>query len=183
MVLAPVEPVWETSQPEEQHGFRCGRRLAEHLVSANLVIDKFLAVGKPVSIVSLDLSKAFDRDWFKLWATLASHGVSQNLVWIIQCLSWTQEGRVFFPLTPFCRDKVSGTCFTGQLPGIGTVFILASPQMCKIQGEIHFFFFSSRLFAAIGLRSGSCFTGQLPGIGTVFILASLQMCKVQGKVH
>ena len=46
-----------------------------------------------------------------------------------------------------------------------------------------FFFFSSRLFAAIGLRSRSCFTGQLPGIGTVFILASLQMCKVQGKVH
>ena len=34
------------------------------------------------------------------------------------------------------------------------------------------FFFSSRLFAAIGPRSGSCFTGQLPGIGTVFILAS-----------
>ena len=45
------------------------------------------------------------------------------------------------------------------------------------------FFFPSRLFAAIGLRSRSCFTGQLPGIGTVFILASLQMCKVQGKVH
>ena len=35
-----------------------------------------------------------------------------------------------------------------------------------------FFFFPSRLFAAIGLRSRSCFTGQLPGIGTVFILAT-----------
>ena len=61
MVLARVEPVLEASQPEEQHGFRCGRRLEEHLVSANLVIDKLLAVGKPVWIVSLDLSKAFDR--------------------------------------------------------------------------------------------------------------------------
>ena len=50
MVLARVEPVLEANQPEEQHGFRAGRRLAEHLVSANLVIDKLLAVGKPVWI-------------------------------------------------------------------------------------------------------------------------------------
>ena len=38
-----------------------------------------LAVSKSVSIVSLDLSKAFDRDWSKLWAALASHGVSRPL--------------------------------------------------------------------------------------------------------
>ena len=61
MVLGRVEPALEASQPEEQHGFRRGRRLEEHLVSANLVIDKLLAAGKPVWIVSLDLSKAFDR--------------------------------------------------------------------------------------------------------------------------
>ena len=30
----------------------------------------------------------------------------------------------------------SGSCFTGQLPGIGTVFILASLQMCKVQGKV-----------------------------------------------
>ena len=39
----------------------------------------------------------------------------------------------FFFLAPFCRDKVSRSCFTGQLPGIRTVFILASLQMCKVQ--------------------------------------------------
>ena len=44
MVLARVEPVLEANQPEEQHGLRGGRRLEEHLVSANLVIDKLLAV-------------------------------------------------------------------------------------------------------------------------------------------
>ena len=94
MVLARVEPVLEANQPEEQHGFH-GRRLEEHLVSANLVIDKLLAVGKPVWIVSLDLSKAFDRvNWSKLWAALTAHGVSQHLVWIIQCLYWKQEGCV-----------------------------------------------------------------------------------------
>ena len=27
------------------------------------------------------------------------------------------------------------SCFTGQLPGIGTVFILASLQMCKVQRQ------------------------------------------------
>ena len=41
----------------------------------------------------------------------------------------------FFSLTPFFRDKVSESCFTGQLPGIGTVFILASLQTCKVQGQ------------------------------------------------
>ena len=41
--------------------------------------------------------------------------------------------RFFFPVTPFCRDKVSRSCFTGQLPGMGTVFILASLQMWKVQ--------------------------------------------------
>ena len=95
MVLGRVKPALEASQPEEQHGLRRGRRLEKHLVSANLVIDKLLAVGKPVWIVSLDLSKAFDRvNWSKLWTALAAHGVSQHLVWIIQCLYWKQEGCV-----------------------------------------------------------------------------------------
>ena len=35
----------------------------------------------------------------------------------------------------FFRDWVSVSCFTGQLPGIGTVFILASLQMCKVQRQ------------------------------------------------
>ena len=83
MVLARAEPVLEASWPEEQHGLRCGPRREEHFVSANLVINKLPAVGKPVWFVSLDLSKAFDRvNWSKLWAALASHGVSQHLVWV-----------------------------------------------------------------------------------------------------
>ena len=108
MVLARVELVLGASQPEEQHGLRCGRHLGEHLVSANLVIDKLLAVGKPVWIVSQDLSKAFDRvNWFKLWAALLPllpHGVSQHLVWVMQCLPWKQEGCVK-------GETDLGTCF------------------------------------------------------------------------
>ena len=41
----------------------------------------------------------------------------------------------FFSLASFFRDWVSVSCFTGQLPGIGTVFILASLQMCKVQRQ------------------------------------------------
>ena len=40
---------------------------------------------------------------------------------------------LFFFLASFCHDWVSVSCFTGQLAGIGTVFILASLQMCKVQ--------------------------------------------------
>ena len=43
--------------------------------------------------------------------------------------------RLFFFPTPFFRNKVSQSCFTGQLPGIGTVFILANLQMCKVQRQ------------------------------------------------
>ena len=41
----------------------------------------------------------------------------------------------FFSSRLFSRDKVSQSCFTGQLPGIGTVFLLASLQMCKVQRQ------------------------------------------------
>ena len=42
---------------------------------------------------------------------------------------------IFLSPTPFCRGKDSRSCFTGQFPGIGTVFILASLQMCKVQRQ------------------------------------------------
>ena len=45
----------------------------------------------------------------------------------------TVRSHCFFPLTSFGRDKVSRNCFTGRLRGIGTAFIQASLQMCKVQ--------------------------------------------------
>ena len=51
-------------------------------------------------------------------------------------LTWAMAVRLFFfPSRLFYRDWVSVSCFTGQLPGSGTVFILASLQMCKVQGQ------------------------------------------------
>ena len=57
LLLGRLEQFLEAGQPEEQHGFRPGRRLEEYLVTANLVLDKADAVGIPVWIISLDLSE------------------------------------------------------------------------------------------------------------------------------
>ena len=95
MLPARIEPAIEACQPEEQHGFRPNHRLEEHLVTANLVVDKFFAIDTPVWVISLDLSKAFDRvDWNKLWIALLDHGVSEHIAWIIQCLYFSQRGHV-----------------------------------------------------------------------------------------
>ena len=51
MMIARMEPALEIHQPEEQHGFRKGHRIEEHLLTANLVVDKLLAVNTPICLV------------------------------------------------------------------------------------------------------------------------------------
>ena len=95
LVLRRIEDCLEQQQPQEQHGFRTGYRIEEHLVSANLFLDKAAAHDMPVWVVSLDLSKAFDRvSWPSLWQALANHGVSAHLIWILQSLYDNQFGEV-----------------------------------------------------------------------------------------
>ena len=95
MILHRIQPCLDSHQPEEQHGFRAGRRLAEHLPTANLFLDKTLAANIPVWLLSFDLSKAFDRvDWNALWLALCEHGVSSHMVWILQKLHVDQHGEV-----------------------------------------------------------------------------------------
>lgn len=95
MVLNRLSPVLETAQPEEQHGFRSHRRIEEHLITASVVVGKFLCRSMPVWIVSLDLSKAFDRvGWPALWAALREHNASEHLVWLVQCVYHEQHGEV-----------------------------------------------------------------------------------------
>ena len=98
----------DSHQPEEQHGFffsrafltaehgfRAGRRLEEHLLTANLFVDKTLAANSPVWRLSLDLSKIFDRgDWGALWLALSEQGVSTHMLWIFQTLYFGQHGEV-----------------------------------------------------------------------------------------
>ena len=46
-------------------------------------------------IVSLDLSKPFHRiDWATLWLALTEHGISEHVVWVMQCPCRNQHSRV-----------------------------------------------------------------------------------------
>ena len=95
LVLGRIENTLHCAQPEEQHGFRKNRRIEEHLVTANYVFDTSMLMGTPLWLISLDLSKVFDRvDWQALWTALETHGVSQHLVWILRSLYDNQRGRV-----------------------------------------------------------------------------------------
>ena len=59
-----------------------GRRPEEHLVKPNLVLRKVDAIRIPVWIISLDLSRAFDRvPWPAFWA-LVDQGIPVH--------SWSQ---------------------------------------------------------------------------------------------
>ena len=87
LVLGGIETTLEAGQPEEQHGFRAGRRIEEHLLTTNLVLDKTVALDMPLWIVSLDLSKAFDKVKLEnLWEALSEHGVSDHMLWVLQCI-------------------------------------------------------------------------------------------------
>ena len=55
LVLERIKHPLDDHQPEEQHGFRRGKRIEEHLLTANVFLGKTLAAGIPVWIVSLDL--------------------------------------------------------------------------------------------------------------------------------
>ena len=78
-----LEHFLEAGQPEEQHGLRPGRRLEEHFVTANLMLDKSDAARIPFWIISLDLSKAFDRvHWPALSRVPVDEGIPVHIVWI-----------------------------------------------------------------------------------------------------
>ena len=56
------------------------------------------AFGSPTSssgCMSLDLSNAFDKvKWENLWEALSEHGVSDHMLWVLQCIHYGQIGRV-----------------------------------------------------------------------------------------
>ena len=86
-----------------------GRRLEEHLVTANLVLDKADAVGLPVWIISLDLSKAFDRvHWPALWTAIVYEGIPVHLVWILQCVYFGQCGEVVGDMGQSSKFNITG---------------------------------------------------------------------------
>ena len=54
-------------------------------MTADIMVDKSRANSMPRWILSLDLSRAFDRiDWHALWQALRAHGVPGKILWILQ---------------------------------------------------------------------------------------------------
>ena len=95
MILHRIEATLDMEQPEEQHGFRAGWRMKEHVLTTNLILDKSTRFNLPIWIVSLDLSKAFDRvHWPALWRTLRRQGVSDHVAWLLETLYADQRGQV-----------------------------------------------------------------------------------------
>ena len=115
LVLGRIEATLDAGQPEGHHGFRAARRIEEHLLTTNLVLDKTLALDVPLWIVSLDLSKAFDKaKWEHVWEALSEHGVSDHMLWVLQSIYYGQMGRIEHHNTdgdPFCiREGVQQGC-------------------------------------------------------------------------
>ena len=95
MILARGEQSLESFQPEAQHGFRSGRRMEERVLTTNLILDKSTGTALPLWIINLDLSKAFDTvKWDTLWEALRRQNISDQLIWILQCLYHDQTGVV-----------------------------------------------------------------------------------------
>ena len=61
LMLGRLENRFDRRRPGEQRAFRADYRVEEHLLTANMFLDKTRRVGIPAWAVSLDLLKAFDR--------------------------------------------------------------------------------------------------------------------------
>ena len=125
MILGRIEAPLEAHQPEEQHGFRKHRRMDEHLLTATLFLDKAWDKGIPVRIVSLDLSRTFDRvTWNALWLALRDHGESDHLIcsWTVACEMGVARGQLL------ARWVLHGLCILSRLE---TNMPMAESWTCK----------------------------------------------------
>ena len=52
-------------------------------------------MNTPIWIISLDLSKVFDRvHWPSLWRALSQQGISDHTIWLLQNLYKDQTGQI-----------------------------------------------------------------------------------------
>ena len=93
----------------QRNRFRQGKRIKEHLLTANLCLQKTFAANAPLWIISLDPSKPFDKiDCNAIWSALQQHEISELLIWVLQCLSCGQTGVVTQHDADSCGFNVRG---------------------------------------------------------------------------
>lgn len=92
---AALKVSWTNTSQRHDTDSEKGYRIEEHLLTANLLVDKTTLHDMPVRIARLDLSKVFDRVcWPSLWSALSAHGVSQHLIWILHSVYVDQVGEI-----------------------------------------------------------------------------------------
>ena len=70
LMFGRMEDAIEASQPDEQHGFRRGRRIEEHFLTADVRLQKTLAAKTPLWIIDLDLAELVHSIWRSKFSTM-----------------------------------------------------------------------------------------------------------------
>ena len=95
IIALRIHPILESHQDDDSFGFRPGKRIDDVFCILEDLTAKANEWSLPLWIVSLDLSKAFDRvDHEALFAALAENGIPQNMLMLIRRLYAKQIGRV-----------------------------------------------------------------------------------------
>ena len=95
IIASRIHPILESHQSDDSFGFRPGKRIDDVFCILEDLTAKANEWSLPLWIVSLDLSKAFDRvDHEALFAALADHGIPKNMILLIRRLYSNQIGRV-----------------------------------------------------------------------------------------
>ena len=98
LILGRIEAPLEHCQPEEQHGFRSNRRIEEHLLTANMVIDKTLLGNTPLWIVRKAVRKSklahhigrdhsidIEHTFSKTAKASSTPTEERNPIWVLDC--------------------------------------------------------------------------------------------------
>ena len=96
IIASRIHPILESHQSDDSFGFRPGKRIDDVFCILEDLTAKANEWSLPLWIVSLDLSKAFDRvDHEALFAALADHGISEHMIMILWRFYSNQIGRVY----------------------------------------------------------------------------------------
>ena len=93
-------------------------RIEEHLLTANVCLQKTSAANTPLWIINLNFSEAFDKiDWNALWTASGQHRISEHLIWIPPCVYFGQTSVLRRHDTDSCGFNIRGGVRQGCVLG------------------------------------------------------------------
>jgi hypothetical protein len=76
-----LEQEFSQTETEEQAGFRAGRSTIDHIFCLKQLIEKKMAVDKPLHLLFVDLEKAYNSVPLKcLWKELEHYNISNSII-------------------------------------------------------------------------------------------------------